>query len=549
MMPKAIERIDLDMKEIEALLAEARAALNEESYDKLEKLVHGYLTLSRLIEDKQTTITRLRKLLFGAPTEKTRDVCGSTSPNAAGDDGDEGEEKDETHRGAKKKPPRKGHGRNGAADYRGAATVAVAHESLHPGNTCPLSGCAGTVYRQKEPGVIVRIRGQAPLQATVYQLEKFRCHLCGTVFTAQPPAAIGDAKYDATSAAMIGLLKYGSGLPFNRLERLQAGLGIPLPASTQWDIVHAAAVTLEPVHAALIRQAAQGEVLHNDDTGMTILSCLDARTKTDAFTHPSGERTGVFTSGIVSVHEGRRIALFFTGHQHAGENLADVLRQRAAALDAPIQMCDALSRNLPGAFEILVANCIAHARRRFVDVVPNFPEECQHVLEILADVYENDAIARAENLSPDERLAFHQAKSGPLMVELDAWFTAQFAERKVEPNSGLGEAITYMQNHWEKLTLFLREPGAPLDNNICERALKKVILHRKNALFYKTKNGARVGDMFMSLIHTAELSAADPFHYLTALQENAEAVAKRPENWMPWNYRETLHPEPASLAT
>jgi transposase len=62
-----------------------------------------------------------------------------------------------------------------------------------------------------------------------------------------------------------------------------------------------------------------------------------------------------------------------------------------------------------------------------------------------------------------------------------------------------------MLKHWEKLTLFLRHPGPPLDNNICERALKKAILHRKNALFYKTVNGAHVGDVFMSLIYTCEL--------------------------------------------
>jgi len=548
MMPNP-KRIELDMKEIEDLLAEAREALNEESYGKLEKLVQAYLTMSRLIEDKRTTITRLRKLLFGAPTEKTRNVCDSASRKGAGEEGDEGEEKDETHCGAGKKPPRKGHGRNGAAEYRGAETVFIAHESLHPGDPCLQPGCRGKLYQQKDPGLIVRVRGQAPLQATVYRCQKLRCNLCGKVFTAKPAAEIGDAKYDATSAAMIGLLKYGSGLPFNRLERLQAGLGIPLPASTQWDIVHGAACTLEPVYEALIRKAAQGEVVHNDDTYMKILSLMAERKKQEASGEDSSERNGVFTSGIVSVCEGRRIALFFTGRNHAGENLAEVLRQRAAALDAPIQMCDALSRNLPGELKVIVANCIAHGRRRFVDVVPNFPEECRYVLDILSEVYENDAIARAQKMSPQQRLTFHQAESGPQMEKLEKWFETQFEERKVEPNSGLGEAITYMQNHWKKLTLFLHVPGAPLDNNVCERALKKAILHRKNALFFKTENGARVGDMFMSLIYTAEVCGADPFDYLTSLQKHAKTTANRPEDWMPWNYRETLEHAAAPLAS
>ena len=108
------------------------------------------------------------------------------------------------------------------------------------------------------------------------------------------------------------------------------------------------------------------------------------------------------------------------------------------------------------------------------------------------------------------------------------------------PNSTLGDAINYMRNHWKKLTLFLKESGAPLDNNIVERALKKAILHRKNALFYKTENGARVGDLFMSLIHTAELCKADVFDYLVALQRNHERVENAPANWMPWNFRDEL---------
>ncbi|MCP4739979.1 MAG: transposase, partial [Bosea sp.] len=186
------------------------------------------------------------------------------------------------------------------------------------------------------------------------------------------------------------------------------------------------------------------------------------------------------------------------------------------------------------------ANCLSHGRRRFVDVVENFPQEVRYVLEILARVYKNDALARKQNLSPRERLIFHQQESGPLMEALHEWLEHQFSEKTVEPNSSLGEAITYMLNHWKELTLFLRKPGAPLDNNVCERALKKAILHRKNALFYKTQNGARVGDLFMSLIHTTELSGANTFDYLCELQRHAERVKEDPGQWMPWNYRETL---------
>lgn len=199
-------------------------------------------------------------------------------------------------------------------------------------------------------------------------------------------------------------------------------------------------------------------------------------------------------------------------------------------------MCDALSRNLPAGLKTILANCLAHGRRQFVDVAERFPEECRYVLESLGSVYKNDAIAREQTLSPEERLALHQAESGPIMAKLQTWCTQQFEERLVEPNSGLGQAISYLLRHWEKLTLFLHEPGAPLDNNIVERALKRAIVHRKNSLFYKTMNGAHVGDVFMSLIYTCQLCGADPFDYLTELQRQAADLAARPEDWMPWNY-------------
>lgn len=203
-------------------------------------------------------------------------------------------------------------------------------------------------------------------------------------------------------------------------------------------------------------------------------------------------------------------------------------------------MCDALSRNVPSKFKTFLANCLAHGRRQFVEVLENFPAECAYALKLFRKVYHHDAIARRRGMGPAQRLSYHQADSGPLMEELHAWMERQFAEKRVEPNSGLGEAIRYMLKHWEKLTLFLRRAGAPLDNNIVERALKKAILHRKNALFYKTENGARVGDLYMSLIHTCEMNGADPFDYLTQVQRHAKEVREHPERWLPWNYLKSL---------
>ena len=235
-------------------------------------------------------------------------------------------------------PP--GHGRNGAGRFTGARTVRVQHNNLHPGAICPECG-VGKVYRQKEPKTLVRIVGRPPLEATRYEMERLRCNGCGEVYTADEPAEVGAEKYDETAAAMIAQLRYGSCVPFKRLERLEGNLGIPLPAATQWGIAEKAALGLGPMYDEYIRQAARGEVMHNDDTGMRILRLTR---------EPADTRTGIFTSGIVSLGPGWKIALYFSGDKHAGENLAELLKRRppgTGSLDPDVRR--AVVEHLPSA--------------------------------------------------------------------------------------------------------------------------------------------------------------------------------------------------------
>jgi transposase len=299
-------RLEVNLEELDRMLDRARhAPQSEKDHYKLREALHAMAAM----------LVRPRN------TEKTSSVVGK--PEDAGSD--TGKQRDPNE------PPPPGHGRNGAEAFSGAKRVEIKHQTLVHGDRCP--ECRqGNVYAQMEPKVLVRITGQAPLAATVYSLERLRCGACGQVFTAQEPEDIGDDKYDESAAAMIAQLKYGSGTPFNRLEQLEKQLGIPLPAATQWETVEQAALLIKPARDELIRQAAQGEVVHNDDTSMRVL-----RLERD----PKDERTGVFTSGIVSTCEGRKVALYFTGSKHAGQNLADVLKRRSAELPGPIQMCDA----------------------------------------------------------------------------------------------------------------------------------------------------------------------------------------------------------------
>ena len=533
---------ELDLAELTAIVERAREALNAQEHAKLKVAIDALgatlntvAQMSAELQSKNASIERLRQMLFGAKTEKTDALLGEDGCNAD----DLGPDRSEAAHSQAARPKRAGHGRNGAAAYSGAEQICVSHCALHSGQACPACH-RGKVYPLEPPSMLVRITGMAPLGARVYACDRLRCNLCGEVYTAEPPAGVGTEKYDATANSMVGLLKYGTGLPFNRIEKLQAAMRIPLPAATQWDLVKAAAATVAPAHEELIRQAAQGSVLHNDDTTMKVLELTREQRAAAMGEDTDEQRTGVFTSGIVATAEGHKIALFFTGVRHAGENLAAVLCRRAAQLPAPIQMCDGLPSNTAGEFHTLLSNCLAHARRKYVELADHFPEEVRFVLETLREVYKTDAQARKMRLNPQERLRLHQDESGPRMAALEQWMQLQFNERRIEPNSSLGEAIRYMQKRWGALTLFLRIPGVPLDNNITEQALKKAILHRKNALFYKTLNGARVGDIFMSLIYTAELNRIAPFEYLVALQRRAEQVAAHPGEWMPWNYLATL---------
>jgi transposase len=534
--PKPIE---VDTEELSDLKKRvANGDLSEKDRDILQRVITTFIFISRILEAKKASIKRLRKMLFGNKSEKASTVLSSTEEDSDKSDQDPPDAgRGSTSAGGgtvKKNKKRKGHGRNSADAYTGADRVKVTHQTLRHADPCP--ECPkGKVYRQQEPGIIVHVRGTAPMPATIYELEKLRCNLCGAIFTAKAPEQVRKEKYDETAKAMMALLKYGAGMPFYRIEKLQQNLGIPTPSSTLWDEVEKGADKIYPAYKELEKQAAQGDLVHNDDTPNKILELIkENKNKTEK------ERTGIFTTGIVSLSEDHKIAIFHTGRRHAGENLQALLEKRGKGKEPPIQMADALSRNEPKKLKTILANCLAHARRKFVDVTWAFPEKCRYVIEALGRVYKYDEIAKVEKMSAEERLQYHQQNSKPVMDELKQWLDTQLEQKLVEPNSGLGKAINYMRSHWEKLTLFLSVPKAPLDNNICERTLKQIILNRKNALFFKSQFGAFIGDMYMSLIHTCNLMRVNPFDYLVALQKYSSAVFKNPSDWMPWNFKAAI---------
>ena len=216
--PKVIE---LGVEKLQGMLQDLQTTVDEEHYELVKAFVDSYTYLIHALSQKRVAVGRLQKLLFGARTEKTANVVGeSMDIPPSSEERPAAESIPAADSQSEPLKPRKGHGRNGADAYHGAEKIQVPHPSLEAGDACP--DCQqGTLYQMSRPGVLIRIVGQAPVQAKVYELQKLRCNLCGKIFTAPAPEDVGSEKYDATTGSIIGLLKYGSGMPFNRLDRLQ----------------------------------------------------------------------------------------------------------------------------------------------------------------------------------------------------------------------------------------------------------------------------------------------------------------------------------------
>ena len=414
-MSGRFEELTLSETERDAFLERMRACARPEDYRKIEGMCHALPELLSLIEQEHMTLGKLRHVLFGPKTEKTGRVC---PPAAAGDTA------------SRPKPKRKGHGRTKAKEYTGARWVQVGHPQLNPGAVCPLCS-QGSVRQQKSKALILRIVGSPPIAATGYALERLRCDTCGRVFTAPTPPEAGTEKYAPSVGVTVALLRYGSGMPHYRLARLQQSLGVPLPQSTQWELLKPLAEQAQPIFEQLLALAANSPLIHQDDTTMRILDLRRSGSAAAAGIDP--KRKGTFTSNLLAYVQSHPVALYFTGWQHAGENLGDLLRRRAADLEPPIQMCDALSRNRSADFQTLLAHCLSHARREFVTVAPKFPEESRHVLESLGEVYRVDAQAKEQAMNPEQRLAHHQAHSQLVMEQLQGGCAKSWTAKESNP--------------------------------------------------------------------------------------------------------------------
>src|SRR6266446_4507314 len=545
-MKKPAGTITLSSEEGEVLIAQVHQSnVPTAVAGRVEQIIRMYFWLVFALQEAKLSVKRLRNLLFGSSAQlKGRPASEGEATSSEAPGQAAGEEEavpvaevaprlETTGREAgsgasesegKPKPQgghRAGTGRLGADAYVGAERTECRHEDLAVGQRCPVCG-QGTLY-ELPPGVEIRIDGHALLSALRYELQKLRCSACGQIFTAPLPHEAGEEKYSPRARAVLVVGRYYLGLPFYRVEGYQAMLGVPIPDATQ------------------------GDQIHQDDTSVRIVTLIKenqqirAQAAAQGFSRPK-ERTGMFTTALVVKRGERLICLYYSGRAHAGENLAALLEKREADQKPPLVMSDALARNEVEEGLVIRCHCLAHGRRQFSDIEEVFPSACRVVIDALKQVFDHDDEARAQHMSPPARLAYHQAYSQPLMDDLKAWLDLQFEDRLVEPNSSLGQAIAYMQTHWETLTRFLSVAGAPLDNNVVERALKLFIRQRKNSLFYKTDYSAYIASVLTSLIATCLYAGINVLDYLVALQEHRAEVFADPSAWLPWTYQAHLAP-------
>lgn len=416
-------------------------------------------------------------------------------------------------------------------------------EGLEKGQVCPQCQ-RGKLYKYA-PATFLRVAGQSPLKCTLHLLERLRCNACGAYFTAQPSPEVqadGDVgqTYGYSARAMMALHKYFAGLPFYRQHTLQHLFSTPISASTLFEQCEHVANAVQPVFNELRQQAAGALHYHLDDTTNRILNQGPIQ-KPDRKTGKLKTRTGIYTSGVIATLDtGAEMLLFQTDVGHAGEWIDQILQDRPPDAPIPIVMCDALSRNFPSAVEFEKTLCNSHARREFVDVFEHFPDQVAWVLEQYALIWQHEDHCHGQQLTPAQRLAYHQTHSLPVMQTLRDWGQQQIDTGSVEANSGLGKAIAYFDRHYEGLAAFCRLEAAQIDNNRLEQALKLVIRNRKNALFFKTQAGAAIADVLLSLIATAAQANINVFDYLIVLQRHAKEVKQAPLQWLPWTYQNTL---------
>jgi hypothetical protein len=338
----------------------------------------------------------------------------------------------------------------------------------------------------------------------------------------------------ASANTYVAFMRFIMGMANYRLAKMQALMGMPLPASTQHKMMEQVYLAIKPIFELLKDRLVEATLVHTDDTRMKILAWCHGQGPPGA----SGENRSVAdaTALIADLVDGHTVVAFQTDQWTSGRLAFTYLKDRDATTEC-IVMADAAATNaqvdvIPGVIRVV---CMDHARRKFFDLLNDHPEDIEWVLAQYAEIYGNDKHCKTEKLSHEERMRYHQAHSAGYMATLKVWMQEKQEHLAGHPNEPLGKAINYSLNNWTLLSEFLYTPGAPLSNARCEREVKKLIVHRKNSLFYRNQRGANIGSVIQSVICTCQQNNVNPIEFLNLVQRESSLVQKDPARYLPWS--------------
>lgn len=467
-------------------------------------------------------------------------------PSSGSGDSIDGSAKTNNNSGnnSKKRNRGKWNGKNSFENYKDASTTRLHPENVCSGDECPCCH-KGKMY-ESEDRKLLQFTGNRPVEVSRYLKTVYRCNNCGYMVANNKNIE----KWTNSSRSSI-ILQRIYGMPFYRLSQIQTLSGVPISCSTLWEqyLYTWNEGGAREIFGWLLGTLAECKDFKIDDTSAKILSVI----KDNKLLKEQGKKKGrsCYSTTICSkTASGEVIILYLTGNKHAGENIGNILKIRQDQTSSITIMRDASSNNNPVLREeeykwllnlITIINCLAHGQRKFVELEQFYPEECGYFLEQTGGIYHNEHQCNNMNLSLEDKLKYHQEHSAKYISNVYNKIDQLFNEKKVEPNSKLGQAIRYWINNKAGLTQFLKVPLESLDNNWAERSLKTLILQRKNSLFFKTIDSAVVHSGMTSIVKTCSENSINAFKYLNWLQDNCTKAKKDPIRYTPFAYTKYMN--------
>ena len=548
---------ELDYNTIESRLLNENISFDLKS--DIQKLIEDHKAMvecrKRIIEDQTCHASALFHL-FEDPILASNAECNSIDNNQNNSPKNELGESENKNGYSKPKEKRKG-GKNKLPLGNIIAHTLSAEEKI-----CPC--CKNKMHKQR-PKTRTYVLALPMLSTETHVSESYRCLSCDVQETANKRNDIANeciGRYHFSAVSSLATLRYQCGMASYRIENMSDALGIKVADSTQWYLFENTASIVQPFVCYLEKEVANAPKQHVDDTHNIILDLVkgieeEQEQALQQGKNPQKVRSGIHTTNLTGVFPEGQIVLYKTGLHHAGEILAQILSKRTID-EQIIIMADAASANiskinLQENENIKIANCNSHTVRKFKDLADKETETARknriknhetseylnYFLFRYKTIFKNENLTK--NMTPKERLYFHQNNSLPLMLEMKNKIEQDIHNKIFEPNNETGKVYKYFSNHFIKLCAFCYFEGAPVCNNLSERMLKSIIRHRKNSLFFKTQIGATVADILTSILFTAKENNLNSVEYLRDLLIYQNLWKQNPKDWLPWNYLETIN--------